>query len=90
MYKLCRINLKQRDQTYQAIKQFATLLKDRYGVKKVYLFGSFATGRINEGSDIDLIIVGKFQGKMPQRIKQILDLTSLPIEPLVYTEAEFD
>jgi len=27
---------------------------------------------------------------MPQRIKKIFDLTSLPVEPLVYTEAEFE
>ena len=27
---------------------------------------------------------------MAQRIKKILDLTSLPVEPLVYTEAEFE
>jgi len=34
--------------------------------------------------------VGKFDGKMPERIRKILDLTSLPIEPLVYTEPEFE
>lgn len=44
----------------------------------------------HEGSDIDFIMVGEFEGKMPQRIHKILDLTSLPIEPLVYTEAEFE
>jgi hypothetical protein len=27
---------------------------------------------------------------MPQRIGKILDLTSLPVEPLVYTESEFE
>jgi predicted nucleotidyltransferase len=56
----------------------------------VYLYGSFARGDFHEGSDIDLIIVGEFKGKMPQRIGTILDLTSLPVEPLVYTEAEFE
>jgi len=68
----------------------ANLLKSKHKVKKVYLYGSFARGDFNEGSDIDLIIVGEFDGKMPQRIKKILDLTSLPVEPLVYTEPEFE
>jgi len=72
------------------LRQFARLLKSKHKVKKVYLHGSFARGDFHEGSDIDLIIVGEFDGKMPQRINKILDLTSLPVEPLVYSEAEFE
>jgi len=72
------------------LTEFAHLLKSRHKVKKVYLYGSFARGDLHEGSDIDLIIVGEFEGRMPQRIGRILDLTSLPVEPLVYTEAEFE
>jgi predicted nucleotidyltransferase len=56
----------------------------------VFLYGSFARGNFHEASDIDLIVVGEFEGKMPKRIGAILDLTSLPVEPLVYTEAEFE
>jgi predicted nucleotidyltransferase len=72
------------------LRQFSHLLKTKHKVKRVYLYGSFARGDFHEGSDIDLIIVGEFEGKMPQRIARILDLTSLPIEPLVYSEAEFE
>ncbi|MFW6118075.1 MAG: nucleotidyltransferase domain-containing protein [Chloroflexota bacterium] len=72
------------------MRELAHLLKSKHKVKKVYLYGSFARGDFHEGSDIDLIIVGEFDGKMPQRIGTILDLTSLPVEPLVYTEAEFE
>ena len=89
MYKLCRINLEDRDKIYEQLKELARLLKNKHKAKKVYLYGSFARGDFHEGSDIDLIIVGEFEGKMPQRIGMILDLTSLPVEPLVYTEAEF-
>jgi hypothetical protein len=72
------------------LRAFAERLKTEHGVTEVYLYGSFARGDFNEGSDIDLIIVGKFQGRMHERIGQILDLTDLPVEPLVYTQAEFE
>ena len=90
MYKLCRIKIEQSEKIYGELRKFVELLKAKYKVKKVYLYGSFARGDFNEGSDIDLIIVGKFDGRMPERIRKILDLTSLPIEPLVYTEPEFE
>jgi predicted nucleotidyltransferase len=90
VYKLCRINVEDSDKIYEQLKEFAHLLKTKHKVKKVYLYGSFARGDFNEGSDIDLIIVGEFEGRMPQRINKILNLTSLPIEPLVYTQAEFE
>jgi predicted nucleotidyltransferase len=90
VYKLCRVNLEERDEIYEQLRQLAHLLKSKHKVKKVYLHGSFARGDFHEGSDIDLVIVGEFEGRMPQRIGRILDLTSLPVEPLVYTEAEFE
>lgn len=90
MYKLCRVNIEDSEKIYSQLSELANLLKSEHKVKKVYLYGSFARGDFNQGSDIDLIIVGEFNGKMPQRIQKILDLTSLPIEPLVYTEPEFE
>ena len=90
MYKLRRINVEDREKIYEQLRELANLLKSKHKVKKVYLYGSFARGNFNEGSDIDLIIVGEFDGKMPQRIKKIFDLTSLPVEPLIYTEPEFE
>jgi predicted nucleotidyltransferase len=89
-YKLCRVNLEDREKIYDQLREFARLLKSKHRVKKIYLYGSFARGDLHEASDIDLIIVGEFEGRMPQRIGKILDLTSLPVEPLVYTEAEFE
>ena len=90
MHKLCRVNLEDSEKIYEQLREFAHLLKTKHKVKTVYLYGSFARGDFHEGSDIDLIIVGEFEGKMPQRIKEVLDLTALPVEPLVYTEAEFE
>jgi len=90
LYKLCRVDISQSEKIYEQLRELATFLKSKHKAKKVYLYGSFARGDFNEASDIDLIIVGEFKGRMPERIRQVLDMTSLPIEPLVYTEAEFE
>jgi predicted nucleotidyltransferase len=89
MYKLRRIDIDQREKIYEELEEFTPSLRKQYEVKKVYLFGSFARGDINEASDIDLIILGEFEGKMPKRIEKVLDMTSLPIEPPIYTKSEF-
>jgi len=54
------------------------------------LYGSFSRGEIHEGSDIDLLIVGNFKERLFDRIGKILELTDLPVEPLVYTVEEFE
>jgi predicted nucleotidyltransferase len=46
-------------------------------------------GEINEGSDIDLLIIGNFKESFFERILVVLRFTELPIEPLVYTQDEF-
>ena len=89
MHKLCRVNIGKRKEIVKEIERFSTELKKRFNCD-VYLYGSFATGEIHEGSDIDLIIVGDFKERFFDRIGKILELTDLPIEPLVYTRAEFD
>ena len=52
-----------------------------YGVKKLYLFGSYAKGTANEGSDIDLLIekgkpmsLLKLSG-MRQKVQEALNLS---------------
>jgi len=90
VYILCRVNLEDREEIYEQLRELARLLKTKHKAKKVYLYGSFARGDFHEGSDVDLIIVGEFEGRMHERIGRILDLTSLPVEPLVYTAAEFE
>lgn len=90
MPKLCRIDPERREAYLQEIKQFSSDLKSRFPIREIYLYGSFVTGRIHEGSDIDLLIVGDFRERFLDRIGLILDLTHLPIEPLVYTPEEFN
>lgn len=89
MPKLVRIDLSRREEIYRQLAEFVRELPARLPVTAVYLHGSFASGDIHEGSDIDLVIVGDFKERFFQRIGKILELTDLPIEPLVYSEEEF-
>ena len=38
------------------IRQIVTPIAQKYGLKRMYLFGSYAKGKANESSDIDLLI----------------------------------
>ena len=90
MPKLVRVNIDRLEEYYEGLSQFVQELKATIPVKEIWLHGSFATGEVHEGSDIDLIIVGDFQERFHERIGRILALTDLPIEPLVYTREEFE
>ncbi|MGD2248292.1 MAG: nucleotidyltransferase domain-containing protein [Candidatus Methanofastidiosia archaeon] len=90
MHKLCRIDIENREKVYEELKEFVKKLRSLYTIYHVYLFGSAAENALHEGSDIDLIIVGDFKERFFRRIANVLGLTSLPIEPLVYTKEEFE
>ena len=89
MYKLCNIDIKHSQEVYKKINQLVAALKRKFLIEQIYLFGSLAKGEMHEGSDIDLIIVGDFEGRIFERIGEVLKLTDLPVEPLVYRPAEF-
>lgn len=90
MYKLCRVNIEQSKELLNKIRIFTEELKKVLPVKEVYLYGSFAKDEIHEGSDIDLLIIGDFKERFFDRVGKVLELTDLPIEPLVYTVKEFE
>lgn len=93
MYKLCRIDIGSGKETYKEIgyklQELAMIIREKYNVSKIIVFGSYVRGDLNEGSDIDLVIVGDFKEKFHRRIAEVIGLTDLPIEPLCYTEDEF-
>jgi len=93
MYNIRRIDIGRGEETYQELsnklKDLAQVLRRKFSASKIIVFGSFARGDLNEGSDIDLIIVGDFKAKFHKRIQDVIGLTDLPIEPLCYTEEEF-
>ncbi|MEW6685625.1 MAG: nucleotidyltransferase domain-containing protein [Candidatus Edwardsbacteria bacterium] len=88
MLKVCNIDIEKSKEILKEVEIFAKKIKKEFHAE-IYLFGSFARGEIHEGSDIDLIIVGDFKGRIFERIEEVLKLTDLPIEPLVYTPKEF-
>jgi len=90
MYTLRRVNIEESKALFTRIRDFVSFLKKELPVRDVYLYGSFAKNEIHEGSDIDLLIIGDFKERFVDRIGKILDLTDLPIEPLVYTPKEFE
>jgi predicted nucleotidyltransferase len=91
MYKVCNINLEQRGQIAEQIEQYCQEIVSKLDPQAIILFGSFATDDINEGSDIDIMVIADFQVGFLDRIKLLLDLNhfGLPIEPIGYTGEEF-
>jgi predicted nucleotidyltransferase len=77
----------------KSIKEMIKILRDKYKPKKIILFGSYAYGKPQEDSDVDLLII-KDTNKRPidrwLEAKKILrDFTrTIPVSPLVYTQAE--
>lgn len=79
------------------IKKTITPIARAYGVKRIYLFGSYAKGSANENSDIDLLVekgkpmsLLKLSG-MRQRVQEALELsvdlvTTAGIEDEFYRE----
>ena len=45
-----------RKKIIQLLRNESPLLRSRYGVKRIGLFGSFATGKAGRTSDIDLVV----------------------------------
>lgn len=79
-------------------KELLETVKNRmigtYNPKKIYLFGSFAWGKADEQSDIDLLIVVDTSDEKPYKraIKGIDSLIGLKIakDIIVYTDEEFE
>ncbi|MGV9173682.1 MAG: nucleotidyltransferase domain-containing protein [Promethearchaeia archaeon] len=74
------------------LKEFIHQIDANFDIIRIILFGSFANGDYHENSDIDLIIIGNFTGRIFDRIGNILDFVpkGLQIEPFVYSESEFE
>lgn len=75
----------------EEIKKITERIREKYQPEKIILFGSFAWGKPNESSDVDLFIVKK--SNLPRRfrttqVEKILDYTPCPIDVLVYTPQE--
>ncbi len=80
--------------TYQEeITKIIKNLKEKYLAEKIYLFGSFAWGKPERGSDIDLLIIKKAKKNRHQRMieaEKSLEGCKLPTDILVLTPKELE
>ncbi len=83
------IDLERLPEVCRALAAWIETVRQELRLEEVYLHGSFARGKIHEGSDIDVVLIGPFEGKLPYRIARVLGTTDLPIEPLCYTREEW-
>jgi len=91
MRKLCRVDIERSGEVYKKIDDYVGEVVRKLNPHLVILFGSFATGDINEGSDIDILVVADFKEDFLDRIGTLMDLNTfkIPIEPVGYTPEEF-
>ncbi len=87
MHPVRSIDLERLPEIRAALAHWVSVARERFHLEEVYLYGSFARGNPHEGSDIDLILIGPFTGKLSYRIESVLLTTDLPIQPLCYTRA---
>ena len=92
MRRLCRVNIGRIGEISKKIDDYVSEIVRKLHPNLVILFGSFATGDINEGSDIDILVVADFKEDFFDRIRTLMDLNKfkIPIEPIGYTQEEFN
>ncbi|MGQ9617302.1 MAG: nucleotidyltransferase domain-containing protein [Spirochaetota bacterium] len=92
MRKLCRVNIGRSQKIFKKIDMYRDRVIRKLNPQAIILFGSLARGDINEGSDVDILVIANFKEPFLDRIKTLLDLNDrkgLPLEPVGYTPAEF-
>ncbi|MBS7649472.1 MAG: nucleotidyltransferase domain-containing protein [Candidatus Bathyarchaeia archaeon] len=92
MLKLRRVDIERGGEVFEKIEAYVKRVVESLNPHMVILFGSFATGDINEGSDIDILVVADFKENFLDRIKTLMELNTfgIPIEPIGYTPREFE
>lgn len=92
MLKLRRVDIERSEEIFKRLDEYVEKLVKVLDPVKVILFGSFARGDFDEGSDVDLIVIREWGEGFLDRIKVLLDLNEfkIPIEPIGYTEEEFE
>ena len=73
------------------IKKITRQIVENYHPEKIILFGSYAWGKPNENSDVDLFIVKETNKRRTDRqleVDKILSDRNIPLDVLVYTPQE--
>jgi len=79
-----------REALEEELRRIVGILIERYQPEKIILFGSLASGRIHEWSDIDLLIIKKTKTKRLYRRAQALRgiKRNVPIDVIILTPSE--
>ena len=91
MHKLRRVDIKKTGEISARIEEYVREVVSQLNPYLVVLFGSFAIGDVNEGSDVDIMVVADFEEGFLDRVKKLMDMNrfKIPLEPVGYTRAEF-
>lgn len=67
-------------------------LKEKYDPNKVILFGSYASGKIKNFSDLDLLIIKDTKSKFFDRLREVTKICNydIGVDFLVYTPEEYE
>jgi predicted nucleotidyltransferase len=73
------------------LARYVQVLREHYAPQRILLFGSLASGRVSEWSDIDLVIIKETEHKFLDRTREAMQLLKprVGIDILVYTPEEF-
>lgn len=80
-----------KKQLNSELNKITKVLKEKYKPEKIILYGSFASGKVHEWSDLDLVVVKKTNKRFYDRIGEISGLYDHreAVDFLVYTPEEF-
>ena len=73
------------------LKRYIKQLREEYDPECILLFGSLASGNVEEWSDIDLVIIKETKSRFLERIREVMQLLrpQVGVDVLVYTPEEF-
>lgn len=77
----------------EKINDIVSRIAKKFNPEKIILFGSYAIGNQNDNSDIDLLVIKESDQPIQYRdfeIRKYLIGTSIPMDILVYTNAEYE
>lgn len=94
-YKTKIKNLGMQMITKKQIRQLANKISENYNTSRIFIFGSYAYGKPNSESDLDLCIVTDLGDKRKIDLlrdirREIISSLQLPLDILLYDHKEFD
>lgn len=77
------------------LRKLAQTITQNYDAQKIFLFGSYAYGKPNSSSDLDLCIITNLKKKRKIEVirdirKELSSFLLFPLDILIYEENEFN